>query len=312
MSLKSLVNKAKKSQIKTDNAKVTDKPAFASINFNLPFITPPDNEILTILQHYIDLIRTNGALSPSDKKALILSTYRLAFSQEPRAGGCFHPSEISTETNICQRKMYFQKGSVKKDATFVNFTSDNRMMRLVDLGTMMHLYIQENLDRAGVLLDFEVEIDAPEYGIMGKMDGKVEFVGQDDYGDYYEPEVMALEVKTINEYGFKALRKPKDEHKKQASIYGHFLGLKRILFLYYNKNTSDIKLYVEKVDDDYVEGFKLLAGNIIKMFNRNVRTHRTSDVSYHEDIPKKVCNARTNNRAMDCPFADYCFNNKSD
>ena len=183
MSLKNLVNKAKKSQINIGDKAVTDKPAFASINYNLPFITPPPNEILNIFQTFTDLInKQGGTLTNKDKKALILTFYRLALSQDPRAGVCFHPSEISTETNICQRKMYFQKGSVKKDATFVNFTSDNRMMRLVDLGTLMHLYIQENLDRAGVLLDFEVEIDAPEYGIMGKMDGKVEFVGKEDYG----------------------------------------------------------------------------------------------------------------------------------
>lgn len=314
MSLKNLVRKAKKSQVNTSQATVeTDKPAFASLEYNLPFITPPDADILTLLEGFADTIKQNGnQLKEADKKAFILAFYRLAFSQEARAKGCFHPSEISTETNLCHRKLYFQKGEVKKDATYVNFTSDNRMMRLVDLGTMVHLYMQENLARGGVLIDYEVDVDAPEYGIKGKMDGKVEFVGTDDYGVYYDPEIMALEVKTINDYGFRALRKPKPEHIKQASIYGYFLGLKRIVFVYYNKNNSDLKIFVEDVDIDYVEGFKVLASSIIKSFNKNMRLHRTSDVAKHKDIPKKVCRSRTSTRAMECPFADYCFKHQSD
>lgn len=314
MSLKDLVKKAKRSQVGEQQPEQAAgvSPAFINLDYNLPHSAFSDNDILTLLEGFSATIRQGGnQIDSTTKKKLILAFYRLAFLQEPRAKGCFHPSEIATEPNLCHRKMYFQRGGVKNDATYVNFTSDNRMMRLVDLGTIMHLYIQENLQRAGVLLDFEVDVDAPRYGIKGKMDGKVEFSGVDDYGIFYAPEIMALEIKTINDYGFKSLRKPKPEHIKQASIYAYFLGLKRIVFLYYNKNTSAQKIYVVDVDTEYVEGVKILARGVIKSFNKNTRLNRTLDVAKHKDIPKKVCRTRTSVRAMDCPFADYCFKHKS-
>jgi len=184
-------------------------------------------------------------------------------------------------------------------------------MRLVDLGTLLHLYTQENLERSGILTDFETIVHSEEYGIKGKMDGLISFVGYDDYGQYYDKEIMGLEFKSINEFGFKALRRPKPEHLKQASIYGYFSNLKRMVFLYYNKNNSELKIYVENVDVAYVESFKLLGGSIVKAYDKNRRKHRTTDVEKHVDIPKKVCRNRTVVRAMECAFADYCFKHKT-
>jgi len=243
----------------------------------------------------------------TDKKRLILAFYRLAFSQDARAKGVFHPSEISTETQVCERKMYFQKAEVSQDATYVSFTADNRMMRLCDLGTMVHLYVQDNLDRSGILKDFEVPVSAPDLGIEGKADGLFDFYGLDDLGNFYEPEEMVLEVKTINDYAFKYLRKAKDEHLKQASIYGAILNKKRICFLYYNKNTSEHKTFVQEVDFKYFEWFKELASGVIKLYNSNVRQTRSKDVNLHNAIPTRICHDRTNQRAMSCAFADYCF-----
>lgn len=313
MSLKNLVSKAKRAEIKGNNQGGVDKPIFMNLDYNIAHLTPPDDQLLTLLEGITTIIKQGGGIiSEQQKKAFLLTFYRLAFSQEPRAGGCFHPSEISTETSLCLRKMYFQKGSVKPDRTYVKFTSDNRMQRLVDLGTLVHLYIQENLDRLGVLKDFETTVEAPEFGIMGKMDGVVEFYGEDDLKNFYYPEDMVLEIKTINEYGFKALRKPKDEHIKQASIYGHLLGYKKICFVYYNKNTSEHKIFVWDVDALYVENFKKTASELIKKYNSNVRQSRSSDVILHTDIPQKICTTRTTSRAMECMFADYCFKHQCD
>jgi len=314
MSLKNLVNKVRKSQIKSNTPldKFDDQKAFSGLDYNLHLKSPTDAELLSLLEGFTSIIKSNpNGLTDKQKKAFILAFYRLAFAQESRAKGVFHPSEIAQEDNMCRRKMYFQLGRVPVDATYVNFTSDNRMMRLVDLGTLVHLYIQENLDRLGVLKDFEVPVSSPKYGIEGKMDGIIEFIGNDDYGKYYDAEDMVLEIKTINDYGFKALRRPKPEHIRQASIYGYFLGLKRICFVYYNKNNSDLKIYVVDIDFAYVEDFKLLAKGVIQNYNGELRSTRTKDVSKHVNIPKKVCRNRTSKRAMECAFADYCFKHQS-
>lgn len=309
MSLKDLVKLVKKGTIQQANTATNNtRTATIALDYDIQHRTPKEADLLLMLEQMADIIRQSGTLKEADKKRFILTFFRLAFSQDARATGCFHPSEISTEDTLCHRKMYYQKGNVRKDATYVNFTADNRMMRLVDLGTMLHLYIQENLDRLGVLKDFEVPVDAPQFGISGKMDGIIEFVGNDDLGVYYDLEDMVLEVKSINDYGFTSLRKAKPEHLKQASIYGGLLGLKRICFLYYNKNTSAHKIFVHDVDFKYLEGFKETAGSIIQLFNNNVRKLRTNDVKLHDGlIPKRICQNRTTKRAMDCAFADYCF-----
>ena len=316
MSLKDLVNNARKTQLGRSKAKTGGNNAgkdFNTIEYNLNFRTPKRDDLKTILQGILSTLESGtGEIDTTTMKPIIMQFYRLALSQDARAQGVFHPSEISTEgANICTRKMYYQKGRVKKDATYVNFTNDNRMMRLVDLGTMLHLYLQENLDRAGVLKDFEVDVVAPEYGITGKMDGVVEFMGEDDLGVFYDKEDMALEIKSINEYGFKALRRAKPDHLKQATIYGGTLGYKRILFLYINKNTSAIKLFVHDIDQKYLKEIQTLTGGIVQLFNKNARAARSKDVAKHSNIPNRVCQNALTKRAMDCYFKDYCFGSRN-
>ena len=203
--------------------------------------------------------------------------------------------------------MYYQKARVKKDAGFVSFTdADNRMQRLCDLGTLKHLYVQANLKNAGILIDMESPVEDPRIGIAGKADGEVNFYGDDDLGNFYD-EAMILEVKTINSFGFGKLRSPKDEHIKQASIYGGVKKYKHICFMYYNKDNSDLKIYVAPVNYQYFNDFANFAEGIVVLYNNNLRATRSTDISKH-NVPKGVCSSMTNKRAMECPYRDTCFN----
>lgn len=282
-------------------------------SFKIPF-----KNCLYKLPRYSDLTEAkkglknalNGAnlAEISPEKMTIFDHYKKAFLQEKRTTGCFHPSEFSTDANPCRRKMYFDYGEAPVDPTYVNFTADNRMQRLVDLGTLAHLYVQYSLYQQGILKDFEVEVVSEEHGISGSMDGVVEFYGHDDLGKFYEAEDMALEVKTINDYGFKSLRYPKIEHIKQASIYSVILKYKRICFVYYNKNTSELKIFVVDVHTNYVADFFNLAKGVISEYNTNKKISRSSDISNHTNLPDRVCPKRSSPKAMECKYAGYCFN----
>lgn len=320
MGLKDLVKQAKKTVLVDGNGnkieKDTSKVPFIGIDFNLPNEPLEQTKLKNTLETILSTIKDNEKnnlteLTDQQKKAFILTFYRLALSQDARAVGCFHPSEISTELNLCHRKMYLQKGRVQKDKSFVPFTANNRMQRLVDLGTLAHLYVQENLDRAKVLIDMESIVDDPRVGISGKADGEVSFYGNDDLGVFYD-EDMILEVKTINSYGFKMLKRPKPEHVKQASIYGSVLKkYDKICFIYYNKDTSDLKIMVQQIDHNYYQWFEEVAEEIVRMFNVNSRNSRSTDVFKHTNIPKGVCLNNATNRAMECPYRESCFSLKN-
>lgn len=317
MSLKRLLNRVKQGNV-ISNGKVLQedgKVVFGSIKYSLNSHQLPMQELSETLEQLQKIIYNNidkgsESFNTEDTKGFLLKLFELAFSQESRAVGCFHPSEISTEENPCTRKMYFQKCAVPKDDSYIHFTSDNRMQRLVDLGTMEHLYIQYNLNKAGVLKAMETPVVDDSIGIKGKADGEIEFYGEDDLGKFYD-EDMILEVKTINSYGFSKLRKPKPEHIKQASIYGGILGYKHICFIYICKDNSEHKTFVHPINYTYFNEFKKMAKEIVDTYNSNVRQSRSSDINKHKNIPCRVCPTITTIRASECAYKNFCFRLKN-
>jgi hypothetical protein len=313
MSLKNLLTKAKNiGKLKQAGISTEEmQGGFNEIPFHINIRTPRKEVLLTTLKDLVSELESLDTSDIPDKliKKVIMEAFTIAFSQDKRATGVFHPSAYSIETKHCYRKMYYEYADIPKDATFIPITHDNRMQRLFDLGTMVHLYIQYNLLREGILIDFEAPINEPKYGVSGKADGLIEFSGFDHNNVYHPKETMILEVKTMFSFGFNKLDEPKEAHVNQASIYGHFLGVDKIAFVYYSKDTSELKIFVHDVDHAYAESFKANTRKVITKYSSNVRKHRTKDVSKHTETFDRVCRSRSSKRAMDCPYADYCFKN---
>lgn len=233
--------------------------------------------------------------------------FQSAFKPQKRRKGVFSPSELSTENPICARKMYYRRACVVHDPGVVSFTeADNRMMRLVDLGTMVHLYIQVNLQRAGMLIAHEVPVEWPEYGIHGTADGIVQFEGYDSNKRHHKGRLL-LEIKTINDNGFTQLKTAKPDHIKQATIYGAALGLKSTLFIYYNKNNSDLKTFIVDNDMVFLKQFLETAKLVIDQYNQEKRRTRSTKVELH-NIPPRICGNYSCERATNCPYRNTCFN----
>ena len=81
-------------------------------------------------------------------KEFQIEAFEMAFYSQPRESNGLHPSEIAKET--CPRFWYYRLSKQPTDENFIPFTDDNRMKRLVDLGTIMHLYIQMNLKKVRI------------------------------------------------------------------------------------------------------------------------------------------------------------------
>ena len=172
----------------------------------------------------------------------------------------FHPSSLSTST--CKRKIYMDYMGLSGDV-------GNRLRRIFDNGHDVHDRWQKYLTRSGKIGSqfklwgnwrckkcnklfeeqfepeccgkvkyAEVPLADKERDIVGKADGILVF-----HGVRY-----LLEIKSINSAGFSKLNSAKKEHRKQAMIYARTLGVETILFLYEDKNTQNMKLFLDKVD----------------------------------------------------------------
>lgn len=139
---------------------------------------------------------------------------------------------------------------------FYSFTNEEplsvwepRGRRILDTGSAIHLQLQTYLlsaaERSGGMEKFTMEVDvnpdsneiADQYDISGHTDGIYEIHdGVDDIR-------VGVEIKTINDGGYKELNKPHREHATQATIYQKCLDLPVMVFLYYNKNDSSIAEY---------------------------------------------------------------------
>lgn len=234
---------------------------------------------------------------PADFPKEFLPFYHFEKSFPPhitRTKGWFRVGDLSYEDMLCERFLYFYRSGVKPDEGFAAITDDNRMQRLFDLGSMIHLYLQYNLYKVGILSAFEVRVEDPVYNISGYCDGKILFTGVDEDGVAYDEE-MVLEIKSINSFQYGKLRGPLAAHIRQGSVYAHYLDTQRMCIMYYNKDTSALKIYVREKSEDYVA----MTQQILKRVLFRVKVQRPPD--------RVVCNSDDCERAAKCPFKNTCF-----
>jgi hypothetical protein len=201
----------------------------------------------------------------------------------PRAEHVFHPSTLS---NDCARMLWFdlnktprsdKKLSVFKAQTYITF----------DQGSWFHLYAQQKLKDERVLTKAEIRVHNAEWKVDGRMDGEV-----------LVPEAAGLEIKTMNSFQFnkaKATNKPFIEHMKQAGLYAYFLKLKKVVFLYFNKDTSEMLEFHWDIDMTIIQPMLDKMQKILK-----------AKKPLERECPNKTCE-----RALGCPFKTHCFNLKA-
>lgn len=151
----------------------------------------------------------------------------------------------------CAREMYYSITGADAEGAW-----EPRTRRILDTGTAVHsqlqLYLSEIAIRSNETFHFipEVDIDPDTNDLAGRLD----ISGHTD-GDCYvkegDDEVrFLLEIKTINDAGYKKTSGPHPEHLMQGTIYQACLDVPVIVFLYYNKNDSSIAEFIHLFDKD--------------------------------------------------------------
>lgn len=209
--------------------------------------------------------------------------YSLCMAPDMRAKGVFHPSQLM---DSCSRAdVYSLMGTPPSDIVSRGISA--ALQRTFDVGTWYHLYLQNILYVAGVLEQAEVPVISKKGFINGKGDGvfKEEVFG----------EKVLLEIKSMNSFMFaKAVWKPFKKHEFQASIYAKELEINKILYLYVNKNTSEMREFLMDINGEMVETAYKKMSTIIKLVE-------------DKKLPPRTCTEKICDKALQCPYASLCF-----
>lgn len=167
--------------------------------------------------------------------------------------GVFHPSAVG---GCARRNVYEYIGTPR---VYMDTAKDMEIFRI---GHAIHHIVQTilaDLDRVltprGIDFTFRPEYSFDpnsdymyaDFGVGGTCDGLLELVHED------WSQRSILEVKSIKDDNFNSLRGPKPDHQMQANLYAFRFDTPIIYYWYYNKNTSDRKVYRRKADDQILD-----------------------------------------------------------
>jgi hypothetical protein len=119
-----------------------------------------------------------------------------------------------SSAGACPRGIVYSRLGYEAD---INNT-DARTRRIFDNGTHVHLRLQEYMLKDGQLAMDEVPVFDDDLQMQGHTDGLL---------NLSKYELGILEIKSINDNGFKSLVDAKEEHKQQAQSYMYCLENRR-------------------------------------------------------------------------------------
>ena len=172
-----------------------------------------------------------------------LDLYLLSLNEidEDRAIDVNAPSQAG----VCMRARYYARTGAPRDGNSI----DARTRRIFDNGTKTHERLQEYLLEQGMLLMDEVPVHNYEYNIQGHTDGILAISAS---------ERAVLEIKSINDHGFKDLRDAKDDHKKQGLVYIFCLEERRLYLQEKYKTRAAFDKSLKKRMAEYAELYQHL------------------------------------------------------
>jgi len=209
--------------------------------------------------------------------------YNLAMAPDVRAKNVFHPSSLLED---CPRKLtYDLLKTPPSDITYRGVTGG--LQRIFDVGTWYHLYLQNILYKIGLLENSEVPVVNKDRFINGKADGLFKF-------EVFGAKTV-LEIKSMNSFMYsKAIFRPFKKHEAQASLYAKELGATMVLYLYINKDTSEMKEFLMPLHEE-------MLGQQYTKIDKVVEHVKA------KTLPPRTCADKVCDKALACPFRTLCF-----
>jgi len=181
----------------------------------------------------------------------------------------------------CERELYY-------DAFLREKKFEPRIMRIFENGDSFHRRMIRTLYRLKDIRLVSSEISISNNDLVKGTCDAIISMNNENY---------IVDFKSINDFGFKVLDKPKEEHKMQILIYCYFFNIKKGIIIYENKDTQELKEFIIDYDEKYV---KLLLDKI-KFINECIKNKiLPSKPEFREDERWK-CNY--------CRYRKYCEEN---
>jgi CRISPR/Cas system-associated exonuclease Cas4 (RecB family) len=188
----------------------------------------------------------------------------------PRYDG-LHPSQFG---EACLLKIYNEMVGVPKQEVF-----EPRKQLIFDFGSALHQVFQNYGEKGawGPMYEKEVPINreyqelAEQLMIEGSADAENVLV-MDDIPNYpYIIEIGLIhEYKSINDNGFKSLRSPMSKHQFQATLYSAARNRPITVFLYMNKNDSNLIDFPIPFDSHRWAGMYSKGMDLVGYYHRQV------------------------------------------
>jgi hypothetical protein len=226
------------------------------------------------------------ALDGGDRGEYLIAFAALAeimYAPEANRSGRVHPSRLATD---CERRMYFEMTDVEPEE---GGGIEAKLQRIFDVGTWYHTYIQILLVKAQLVEGIEVRVESKDLDIDGRADAVTVVL---------EGKKYLVEIKSCNSNTFRqvsAKHKALDHHVNQASTYAAILGIEWLVFLYINKDTSEILQIFTETD--------------MKSFKDGEKKIKDVQLAIKKgEAPERICNTKHTTRAMGCEYCNWCFN----
>lgn len=124
------------------------------------------------------------------------------------------------------------------------FEFSPRIKRILENGEYMHQRYTKMFAEMGMLV--AAEIFAVENDLIH---GRCDCILTDRKENY------VIEMKSMSQWIFNKLTKPKPDHKLQLMVYMYYLNIYKGFLLYENKDNQTIKCFLVELDKPYIEEY---------------------------------------------------------
>jgi hypothetical protein len=128
--------------------------------------------------------------------------------------------------------------------------------RIFDCGDYLGYRYEKYFEKMGILLGTEIAVKSNDPPISGRLDFLIK---------HNQTNAAIVELKSINQRGFKTLVKPKDDHYQQIQLYLNLYNQEHGIVLYECKDDQKIKAFLAMRDVNVWTAIKERCQRIMSM-----------------------------------------------